>query len=91
MQALAKDIYTRTKNDTRYDRLIELRNTLETAIGEFESMRDLAALSRQYRETLKEIDELEGAEPTNDGIAEILTARKADGITATVRKDSSEL
>ena len=73
MQALAKDIYTRTKNDTRYDRLIELRNTLETAIGECDSMRDLAALSRQYRETLKEIDELEGAEPTNDGIAEILT------------------
>ena len=83
MQELAEDIYTHEQNDTRYERLIELRNTLEMAINSCDSMRDLAALSRQYRETLKEIDELEGAEPTDDGIAEILTARKADGGAAT--------
>ena len=79
------------KNDDRLARLKELRNTLLFAIEDCDSKRDLAALSRQYRETLKEIDELEGAEPINDDIAEILAARQADGDTAAVRTDSSEV
>lgn len=71
----------------RLSRLKDLRDVLESAIFECESKRDLAALSRQYRETIKEIEELEGAEPTNDGIAEILAARKADGHTTAIRKN----
>lgn len=63
----------------RLSRLKELRDVLESAIFECESKRDLAALSRQYRETIKEIEELEGAGVTDDGISEILSARKADG------------
>lgn len=65
------------RNDDRLARLKELRNTLLFAIEDCDSKRDLAALSRQYRETLKEIEELEGAEPINDDIAEILAECEA--------------
>lgn len=48
-------------------------------------MRDLAALSRQYRETLKEIEELEETEDNDDDIAELLAQRDADGKAGAVR------
>ena len=71
---------------SRLDRLIELRDKLADAIEVCESMRDLAALSRQYRETLKEIDEIEGVNDTDDEIGEILAEREADGKPGAVRK-----
>jgi hypothetical protein len=42
-------------------------------------------LSRQYRETIKEIEEIKGMEKDDDEIGEILSARKADGKPDTVR------
>lgn len=65
----------------RLDKLRELeamlRSNLDTA-----DVRSLAGIAKQYRETIREIEEIEGAEVTNDGIAEILSARKADGESA---------
>lgn len=46
--------------DDRLNRLVALRDKLSDAIDECDSKRDLAALARQYRETLKEIEEIEG-------------------------------
>ena len=46
--------------DDRLSRLVALRDKLSNAIDECNSKRDLAALARQYRETLKEIEEIEG-------------------------------
>ena len=69
---------------TRHDQLIELREKLAFAIDTCESMRDLAALSRQYRETIKEIEEIEGAIP-DDEIAGILSERESNGESRTVR------
>ena len=69
----------------RLSQLIELRDKLATAIDECESMRDLAALSRQYRETIKEIEEIEGQGMNNDEIAEILTERDSMGKPGAVR------
>jgi len=46
--------------DDRLSRLVALRDKLSNAIDECDSKRDLAALARQYRETLKEIEEIEG-------------------------------
>ena len=69
----------------RLDRLIELRDILDAAISECDSKRDLAALSRQYRETLKEIEQIEGGEQANDEIGEILSGR--DGVSDSVRKN----
>ena len=70
---------------SRLDRLIELRDILDAAIAECDSKRDLAALSRQYRETLKEIEEIEGAEQNDDDISEILSERAAAGKSGAVR------
>ena len=69
----------------RLSQLIELRDKLATAIDECESMRDLAALSRQYRETIREIEEIEGQGMNNDEIAEILTERDNLGKPGAVR------
>ena len=69
----------------RLSQLIELRDKLATAIDECESMRDLAALSRQYREIIREIEEIEGQGMNNDEIAEILTERDSMGKPGAVR------
>lgn len=44
-----------------------------------------AALAKQYRETLREIDELESIGDSDDEIGEILAERKADGKSGAVR------
>lgn len=69
----------------RLSQLIELRDKLATAIDECESMRDLAALSRQYRETIREIEEIEGQGNNDDEIAEVLTERDRLGKPGSVR------
>lgn len=43
---------------SQYEQLLALRKKLAIAIDECESKRDLAALSRQYRDVLKEIEEV---------------------------------
>lgn len=58
--------------DDRLTRLLALRDKLEEAINECDSKRDLAALSRQYRETLKEIEEIEGGDNGEDEIDKLL-------------------
>lgn len=45
----------------------------------------LAALARQYRETLKEIEEIEGTTDDDDDIAKLLAQRDADGKAGAVR------
>ena len=65
----------------------KLRDTLACAIDGCESMRDLAALARQYRETLKEIEEIEGTNSNGDEISEILAQRQSDGKPGAVRKN----
>lgn len=60
--------------DDRLSRLIALRDKLAAAIDECESKRDLAALARQYRETLKEIEEIKGVTNGEDEIDKILNS-----------------
>lgn len=79
-------LYKASEQGSRLDQLIELRNRLAYAIDECESMRDLAALSRQYRETIKEIEELDNGE-ADDEIAQILGDR--DGMPGAVRANRS--
>lgn len=69
----------------RYSQLVALRDRLANAIDSCESMRDLAALSRQYRETIKEIEEIEGAVKNDDEISEILGFRSENGKPGAVR------
>lgn len=78
-------LFEACKSGSRLSQLIELRDKLAAAIDECESMRDLAALSRQYRETIREIEEIEGQGMSNDEIAEILTERDNLGKPGAVR------
>ena len=77
------------KRQDRLHQLYELRNTLAKAIDVCESMRDLAALSKQYRETINEIEEIEGSQSNDDEIGSLLAGREADGKPGAVRKNRS--
>lgn len=72
-------------NGTRLEQLRELLEILADEIDQRPGARDLAQLSRQYRETLKEIEEIEGAQQNDDDISEILSERAAAGKSRAVR------
>lgn len=60
---------------------IDLCTSDETGDG----VRSIPQLSKQYRETIKEIEEIRGVDKEDDEIGEILSARKADGKPDAVR------
>ena len=80
---------TEKNNATRLEKLKELLEILAEAIDQRPGARDLAQLSKQYRETVKEIEEIEGADGNDDEIGEILGNRAADGKPGAVRKNRS--
>lgn len=63
---------------------IKLYVSMETA-----DSKSLAAIARQYRETLREIEEIEGTGGESDEIAEIISGRESDGKPGAVRKSRS--
>lgn len=50
-----------------------------------DGVKSIPQLSKQYRETIKEIEEIRGVDKEDDEIGEILSARKADGKPDAVR------
>ena len=68
----------------RLEKLKELEAELKDLMNKANS-RSLAPLAKQYRETLKEIEEIEGVN-TNDEIGDILAEREADGKAGAVRQ-----
>lgn len=76
---------------SRYEQLKELLLILAEQIDSKPGARDMASLARQYRETLREIEELEGVEPQDDEINDILTDRESNGKSGAVRKDRTKL
>ena len=78
-----------TLTESRLTQLKELLEILADAIDDKPGARDLSQLCKQYRETLKEIEELEGSEPENDEIAKLLGG--ADGVPGPVRKNNAEI
>ena len=69
----------------RLNQLKELLNVLAEAIDSKPGMRDLAGLVRQYRETLREIDEIEGGPKEDDELGALLAQRQSDGRPSSVR------
>lgn len=62
------------------DRLEKLKE-LEAQLYEMmqtANSRSMAILSKQYRETLREIDEIEGGEELDDEVAIVLRRRKSE-------------
>lgn len=82
-------LLTEKTDAPRLDQLKELLEILAEAIDQRPGARDLAGLSKQYRETVKEIEEIEGAGGNDDEIGEILGSRAADGKPGAVRKNRS--
>lgn len=68
----------------RLEKLKELEAELKELMNKANS-RSFAPLAKQYRETLKEIEEIEGVN-TNDEIGDILAEREADGKAGAVRQ-----
>lgn len=62
---------------TETDRLTQLkalRDVLAAKINDDPGARDLAQLAKQYRETLKEIEDIEGVDHGEDEIDKILNS-----------------
>lgn len=79
---------------TRGDRLKQLKTLagiLAQNIDDCEDVRALPQLAKQYRETIREIEEIEGAQNHGDEIGEILARRQADGKPGAVRADRTAL
>lgn len=72
----------------RLEKLKELEKDLYDLMKRANS-RSIAPLARQYREVLREIEEIEGAEAHNDEIGEILSRRDTDGKPGAVRQNLS--
>ena len=86
----AKKMATVTSEGRRLERLENLALILAKQIDicakdAVDGPKTMPQLSRQYRETIKEIEEIKGMEKDDDEIGEILSARKADGKPDTVR------
>ncbi len=74
-------------NTDRVSQLKALLGILADAIDSRPGARDLASLSKQYRETLAEIEALEGNAPKDDQIEELLKNRQANGKSNAIRKN----
>ena len=72
----------------RLTKLKELEIKLASALDECDSDK-LAPLAKQYRETLSEIDEIEGQKGNNDDISDILRKRQVDGLPGAIRQNKS--
>ena len=70
--------------ETRLDKLKALEEELRKGLESCET-RELASLARQYRETLKEIAEIEGTETDGDEITELLSSRESAGKPGAIR------
>jgi hypothetical protein len=76
-------------NLPRLEQLRELLLILAREIDDGPGARDMASLVKQYRETIKEIEEIEGNEPEDDEIAKLLG--DSDGVPGPVRKNNAEV
>ena len=74
------------KNGTRLEQLRILSVTLAEQMSTDEGKTNLAQLAKQYRETIKEIEDIEGEAAGDDEIGQLLSGRAADGKPGAVRK-----
>lgn len=67
---------------TRLEKLYELETELKDLMSKANS-RTYASLARQYRETIREIEEIEGREEQDDEISKIIS--ESNGMPGAVR------
>ena len=74
-----------TARGTRLEQLKTLARVLAVNIDSCKDVKTLPQLAKQYRETIREIEEIEGAADDTDEISEILAQRESDGKPGAVR------
>lgn len=74
-----------TARGTRLEQLKTLVRVLAVNIDSCKDAKTLPQLAKQYRETIREIEEIEGAADDTDEISEILAQRESDGKPGAVR------
>lgn len=74
-----------TAKGTRLGQLKQLAKVLAANIDDCEDPKNLPQLAKQYRETIREIEEIEGADSDGDEVGEILAERQNDGKPGAVR------
>ena len=77
-----------TGQTTRLEKLTELESDLKDLMSKANS-RSYAALCKQYRETIREIEEIEGAEDGEDEIAKLIG--ESDGNARAVRPNRAKV
>lgn len=88
--ARRKKMATVASNGNRLEQLENLALILAKQIdlcleGDSDGAKNMPQLSKQYREAIKEIEEIKGMEKDNDEIGKILSKRKVDGKPDAVR------
>ena len=73
------------KGHTRLEQLKQLAKVLAANIDDCKDPKNLPQLAKQYRETIREIEEIEGAADNGDEIGEILAERQNNGKPGAVR------
>lgn len=79
------------RKENRLGKLKALAELLAKEMVKVKYPKDLPPLAKQYRETIREIEELDGDSKEGDEIGEILGQRTLDGKSRTVRKDKSKV
>ena len=74
-----------TATGSRLEQLRRLALVLAKNIDSCEDARRLPQLAKQYRDTIREIEEMEGAPSDDDEIGAILAQRQQDGNPGAVR------
>lgn len=80
-----------TAHGNRLKQLKTLAGVLAATIDSCVDPRALPALAKQYREAVREIEEIEGASNNGDEISEIIAQRQADGKPGAVRKNRASV
>lgn len=80
-----------TNNGTYLERLKTLAGILAKRIDAPSETDNVAQLSKQYRDTIAEIDRIEGSNDTDDELSEIIKSRADHGKPGAIRKDLSKL
>ena len=78
---------TVTAHGTRLDQLKALARVIAEQIDAGDDLKALPQLARQYRETIREIEEIDGGKQDGDEIGTLLAQREADGKPGAVRKN----
>jgi len=77
-----------TKNKSRLEMLQKLAIMLAEQLENCEE-KSFASLTKQYRETIAEIEEVKNMEVSNDELGDIISYRKENGVPGAVRKNLS--